>query len=145
VEPAEAVLSELRVALAELCPGGELVAVRSSAADEDGTRDSFAGQLESFLCVPPGKVVEKVLAVWRSGFSERVLVYRRQRGLPPIPTAPTVLIQLMIQADTAGVAFGADPATGRQDVAVVCAVRGLGDRLVSGECDADTYHYLRGN
>src|SRR5262249_37766091 len=42
-----------------------------------------------------------------------------------------------------GVAFGADPVSGRRGVAVVGALYGLGTALVSGECDADTYHVDR--
>src|SRR5262245_1761632 len=47
LQPSVAVQLELKEALAELCPNGETVAVRSSAADEDGPQHSFAGQLES--------------------------------------------------------------------------------------------------
>src|SRR4051812_20476159 len=67
VEIREDVLAELRAAVAELCPNGELVAVRSSASDEDGAQHSFAGQLDSFLFVPAEQVADKVKAVWRSG------------------------------------------------------------------------------
>ncbi|HRE07421.1 MAG TPA: PEP/pyruvate-binding domain-containing protein, partial [Opitutaceae bacterium] len=59
-----------------------LFAVRSSAVDEDGAEHSFAGQLDSYLFVPLDRLLEKVEAVWRSGFSERILAYRRERGLP---------------------------------------------------------------
>jgi len=45
----------------------------------------------------------------------------------------------MVAADAAGIAFGADPATGRRGVAIVAAVRGLGACLASGECDGDTW------
>src|SRR5436190_1725406 len=51
VRPAAEVLSELLPALDELCPDGAMVAVRSSASDEDGAQHSFAGQLDSFLFV----------------------------------------------------------------------------------------------
>ena len=59
-----AVQSELVRALAGLCPKDELVAVRSSARDEDGALHSFAGQLDSFLGVSPEAVPEAVVAVW---------------------------------------------------------------------------------
>ncbi len=135
---------EIADALARLCPNGELVAVRSSALDEDGGEHSFAGQLDSFLFVPLPDVPAKVAAVWRSGFNERVLAYRREKGLSPLPSLPAVLVQRMISADAAGVAFSSDPVSGRRGVAVVSGVYGLGSSLVSGECDADTWRVDRG-
>jgi pyruvate,water dikinase len=54
-----------------------------------------------------------------------------------------VLIQRMIDADVAGVAFSADPVSGRRSVAVVAAAPGVGTGVVSGERDADTFHVAR--
>ena len=128
------------VALArDLAPGTAFFAVRSSAIDEDGTEHSFAGQLDSFLFVPTECIPDKIEAVWRSGFSERILAYRREHGLAGSPGVPAVLVQLMIDAESAGVAFSADPVSGRRGHAVVSAVFGLGTALVSGEADADTF------
>ena len=140
LRPSPAVNLELADALAELCPDDAPVAVRSSASDEDGAQHSFAGQLDSFLFVPADDVGAKVAAVWRSGFGERILAYRREHNLGPTPRPPSVLVQRMVRADVAGVAFGADPVSGRWGVAVVSAVFGLGTALVSGDADADTYH-----
>src|SRR5690242_12155651 len=107
LKPSRDVETELQAALAELCPRGEFVAVRSSASDEDGAQHSFAGQLDSFLFVAAEDVREKVAAVWRSGFNERIMAYRREHGLlPQMPRPPAVLIQRMVQADVSGVAFG---------------------------------------
>jgi phosphohistidine swiveling domain-containing protein len=142
VQLSQAVQAQLSAALAVLCPTGERVAVRSSASDEDGALHSFAGQLDSFLFVPVEEVAEKVIAVWKSAFSDRVLTYRREHGLP-LPTSPAVLIQKMVDAEAAGVAFSANPVTGQRSVAVVSAVYGLGTSLVAGECDADTYQVDR--
>ncbi len=136
--PSDAVLTELARAVAALAPDGQPLAVRSSASDEDGGKHSFAGQLASFLNVAPGDVAARVADVWRSGFSARILAYRRTHGLDALPPAPAVLIQRMVAADVAGVAFSADPATGQRGVAVVSAVAGLGEALVSGASDADT-------
>ena len=139
VRPDPSLTAELEQALARICPAGASVAVRSSASDEDGAEHSFAGQLLSVLFVSPSQVPEKVAAVWRSGFTERVLAYRNHHGLPPIPRPPAVLVQRMITADAAGVAFSADPVSGRRATAVVSGVFGLGTALVSGEADADTW------
>lgn len=138
LQPHATVKQELRIALEKLCPNGELVAVRSSARDEDGKQYSFAGQLESFLNVKPEVVIDKVAQVWRSGFGDRLLAYRREHQLGN-SHPPAVLIQRMVNAEFAGVAFSADPVTGQRGIVVVSAVRGLGNSLVSGDCNADTY------
>ena len=125
---------------ASLSADGSRFAVRSSALDEDGSQHSFAGQLDTFLFVGEHDVCGKVAAVWRSGFSDRILQYRRQRGLTSSPSsAPAVLIQKMVDADVSGVAFSADPVSGRQSLAVVSAVPGLGTALVGGEAAADVF------
>ncbi len=131
-------------ALRQLDPSGDArFAVRSSASDEDGAAASFAGQLDSFLNVPAAGIPGRIADVWRSLFSERLAAYRREQGLPAPGELPTVLVQRMVPADRAGVAFSADAVSGRRGVAVVAAVRGLGERLVSGEADADTWRVLR--
>ncbi|SEO48087.1 PEP/pyruvate-binding domain-containing protein [Aquisalimonas asiatica] len=130
-------------ALKQVCPGDGTVAVRSSAIDEDGASHSFAGQLESSLYVTPEDVPREIVRVWQSAFGERVMAYRRERGLNGPPQAPAVLIQQMIDADAAGVAFSADVVSGSRSTAVIAATPGTGDALVSGDVNADTYHVDR--
>jgi pyruvate,water dikinase len=134
---------ELRDALKRLCPNGESTAVRSSAMDEDGASHSFAGQLESYLFISPEDVPDKAVSVWRSGFSERILSYRREHDLSPMSQGPSILVQRMVDAEVSGVAFSADPVSGDRGIAVVASVYGLGTSLVSGESDADTFHVTR--
>ncbi|MFT3785925.1 MAG: PEP/pyruvate-binding domain-containing protein [Tepidisphaeraceae bacterium] len=122
---------------------GVPVAVRSSAVDEDGTDHSFAGQFDSFLNVNATDVPAKVRGVRDGATSERVRAYRQEHGLAGPPRAPAVVVQRMIHADAAGVAFSADPVTGRRGVVVVNAVKGLADRLVSGETEGCTYRVGR--
>jgi len=137
------VQTALTHALAQLCPQCDRVAVRSSALDEDGISHSFAGQLESFLNVPLDQVADRVQQVWQSGFSDRLLAYRQQHQLEGLPQPPAVLIQRMVDADVAGVAFSANPVTGQRGMAVISAVAGLGTNLVAGDSDADTWTVSR--
>jgi rifampicin phosphotransferase len=141
--PSASFQQALSDAVMKLAPNGERVAVRSSAAGEDGSTHSFAGQLESVLFVPAAQVMQRVMQVWRSGFSERIYLYYRENRLQLPPPAPAVIVQRMINADVAGVAFNADPVSGRRSVRVVGAVYGLGSALVSGDADADTYQVSR--
>ena len=140
LHPSDEVHRDIDNALSDLGDRDSLFAVRSSAVEEDNAYHSFAGQLESFLFVSPGATSEKVAEVWRSGFSRRVMEYRRQHGLPAVPSsAPAVLVQKMVNASVSGVAFSADPVSGKRSLAVVSAVPGLGSALVSGEAAADVF------
>jgi len=141
LQPAENIAEEIRAGLAAL-PAGRY-AVRSSAGEEDGESDSFAGQLASYLFVEPDTVLRRVADVWRSGFTPRIMEYRKQRGLGARPPVPAVLVQRMIESTCSGVAFSADPVSGRRGLAIVSAVFGMGTALVGGEADADVYEVNR--
>jgi pyruvate,water dikinase len=119
--------------------GGSLVAVRSSAVDEDGAEASFAGQFDTVLGVrADGDALwDAIRRVWASAFSAHAVAYRARQGASPPRMA--IIIQQMVDSQIAGVAFSVDPVSGDPDVAVVSAVYGLGEGLVSGELDADTY------
>ncbi|MET9077569.1 phosphoenolpyruvate synthase [Streptomyces sp. NPDC004232] len=135
--PDEAVTDAVRRAYEHV--GGGPVAVRSSGAEEDGAEHSFAGQFDSFLNVRGlDDVVAHVRRCWASGFSERSLRYRAQRGLALSATGVAVVVQRMVPAERSGVLFTVDPTTGATDRYLVSAVYGLGEGLVSGAVDADT-------
>ena len=109
-------------------------AVRSSSTAEDDDEASFAGQFESFLNVETDGLAEAVLRCWQSTLSNRVKTYAGERG----PGSMAVLIQPMIPAEAAGVAFTADPVSGKHHT-VIEAVAGLGERLVSGAANPERW------
>ena len=121
-----------------LFPADTLFAVRSSAEDEDGSGFSFAGQFESYLNIPKEKLEENIKKVWHSAFSERVLQYRKTHNLKATFNV-SVIIQQMVKAEISGVAFSVNPATGERNVKVINAVYGLGEGLVSGTLNADSF------
>ncbi|AOG08050.1 PEP/pyruvate-binding domain-containing protein [Bosea sp. RAC05] len=131
------VRKSLESALAELGPGP--FAVRSSGRDEDGSSHSHAGQFLSLLEIAAPDVPAAALKVWRSGSTESLRAYRASRGLDPAGGAPAIIVQRLVRARAAGVAFSADPVAGRRDRFVISAIAGLGDRLVGGEADGDDY------
>jgi pyruvate,water dikinase len=141
LEPARRVAAEIGAAIAVL-PACRF-AVRSSASDEDGAQASFAGQLASYLFVEPAAVLRRVADVWRSAFTPQILEYRERHGLSGMPSPPAVLVQRMIDSTCSGVAFSADPVSGRRGLSVVSAVFGIGTALVGGEADADVYEVNR--
>ena len=131
-------------ALAKLAPNGEPVAVRSSAVGEDGAEDSYAGQLDSHLFVAHQDVEARVRDVWRSARADHVIAYEAARRRTGSGRAPAVIVQRMVNAEAAGVAFSADPVSGRRGVVVVAAVQGVGVALVQGDANADEWKVDRG-
>jgi pyruvate,water dikinase len=118
--------------------GGGPLAVRSSGVDEDSPDASHAGQYETVLGVAAGELADAVRRCWASAFAPHAAAYRRSRG-PGLQVAMAVLVQPLVAAEAAGVAFSADPVTGDRDTTVVNAVRGLGDRLVAGTASPDEW------
>jgi hypothetical protein len=108
---------------------------------EDGAAASFAGQFDTVLGVRAAgdadDLWDALRRVWASAYSAHAAAYRARQGGSAARMA--VIIQRMVNAQAAGVAFSADPVRGTPDVAVVSAVFGLGEGLVSGELDADNY------
>jgi len=129
--------SALRDALAVL--GDVPLAVRSSGIAEDLAHASFAGQYESFLGVTGEAAVADALgACVASLFGARVAAYLRGRAGPVPALGIAVVVQRLARADAAGVLFTVNPLTGREEEAVIEAVPGLADALVSGRANADT-------
>lgn len=121
--------------------GGGAFAVRSSASAEDLAGASYAGQYDTFLDVPRGGLVDAVRRCWESSASPRVDAYAARLHTPSAGHDPgmAVLVQRMVHAQAAGVAFSANPLSGARDEVVVAAVKGLGERLVSGEAVGDQW------
>jgi phosphohistidine swiveling domain-containing protein len=139
-------LARLHAVAAELGGGrGQRFAVRSSATAEDLADASYAGQYETVLNVGLDELPDAVRQVVDSAASARVAAYR-QAHPQPAPADPSgseagmaVLVQVMVPADAAGVAFTANPLTGARDEVVITAVPGLGERLVAGQATGDQW------
>jgi pyruvate,water dikinase len=114
-------------------------AVRSSAIGEDGTDASYAGLHETELGVAADDVEAAVRRCWASLWSGPAMAYRARRGLPLDGGAMAIVVQALVPADAAIVAFTRHPVTGRADQLVITAVRGLGDAMVSGTVTPDTF------
>jgi pyruvate,water dikinase len=119
--------------------GGRNFAVRSSSVDEDLSGSTFAGQFDSFLEVAAAEVGSRCGDVVASVNNPHLIEYFRSRGFEGEISPPAVIVQRMIRADVAGVAFAADPVSGDPNVVSVAAVRGTGEKLVSGEAHGESW------
>ena len=130
----------IRFAHAELSPGGEPVAVRSSATTEDAEDASFAGLQDTFLWVlGADQMVARVRECWGSLYSVESMTYRRKQNFPEASVAMAVVVQRMVDAMCAGVMFTRSPLTGDKSVITIEGAWGLGSAVVSGEVTPDRW------
>lgn len=119
--------------------GPVLWAVRSSATNEDQAQASFAGIYRTHLAVPFNEISRAVQDLWASIWDERVMAYHERAALTSVPPAMAVVIQPMLDAQAAGVAYSINPVTGRSNHVVINAVPGLAAPLVDGTGQPDQY------
>jgi pyruvate,water dikinase len=114
------------------------LAVRSSAADEDGADASFAGQHLTLLNVPSvDDVIAAVRQVWWSANSDSAITYRKRVGLFTRPSIG-VVVQSLLHSDVAGVMFTRNPINA-SDERMIEAAWGLGESVVAGRVIPDTF------
>ena len=123
--------------------GDGTFAVRSSGISEDGAERSFAGMYESALDVPVAGLAEAADRTLASAGGRHLASYAAAGNGTDAGVA--VIVQRMVHAVAAGVALTADPITGDRETTVVTAVRGTGDRLVSGASVGDEWVVGRGS
>jgi pyruvate,water dikinase len=122
---------------------GGCVAVRSSMIGEDSATASCAGQLDTTLDAQGNReLLESVKRCWASIFSQRLVTYLNDRETLSSRLgedfAVAVVVQRMVEAEAAGVAFSADPLTGQRCV-VIEAVPAVGEAPAQGEVEPDRY------
>jgi pyruvate,water dikinase len=123
-------------------PLGGPLAVRSSAADEDGAEASFAGQHLTLLNVPSAeKLSDALREIWWSANSDSAISYRKRVGLFTRPSVG-VVVQALLNPEAAGVMFTCNPITGA-DEQLIEASWGLGEAVVAGLVIPDLYRMAR--
>jgi rifampicin phosphotransferase len=116
------------------------VAVRSSATAEDLPELSFAGQQDTYLnIVGEEALLRAVVDCWSSLWTARAIGYRLRNAVDPAGIALAVVVQQMVESQSSGVMFTANPLTGLRSETVIDAAFGLGEALVSGRVEPDHY------
>jgi phosphohistidine swiveling domain-containing protein len=131
---------EVRLHLARMREAYDQIAfaVRSSALSEDSAEASFAGEFESVLNVRADEeICTAIHTVYRSRHGERVKAYSQVKGMDGDHQV-AVVVQQLVEAESSGVMFTADPVSGRRDRAMITAAWGLGEAIVGGLVTPDT-------
>jgi pyruvate,water dikinase len=118
------------------------LAARSSAVDEDGADASFAGQHVTLLNVRSTDDLTAALSeIWWSANSDSAITYRQRVGLFTRPSVG-VVVQELLNPDSAGVMFTRNPVTG-EDERMIEAAWGLGEAVVAGLVIPDNFRIAR--
>jgi rifampicin phosphotransferase len=116
------------------------VAVRSSATLEDLPDLSFAGLQDTYLNIHgQDDLLKAVQSCWTSLWNAAAIIYRQQMDIDHEAAEIAVIVQLMVQADVSGIMFTANPVSGDRSEIVINASFGLGESIVSGQVNPDTF------
>jgi rifampicin phosphotransferase len=112
---------------------------RSSATVEDSPGHLFPGLFATFLGLSDEEAL--LAAITRIAASRRdqsVVAYAKRLGVDPETIHMAVLVQTLVPAKAAGVAFSRHPVSGERQV-LVEANHGLGETVVDGSVDPDRF------
>uniref|UniRef100_A0A1B6DFB3 Phosphoenolpyruvate synthase n=2 Tax=Clastoptera arizonana TaxID=38151 RepID=A0A1B6DFB3_9HEMI len=133
------ICEELLDEIIKLIEPNRSYAVRSSGIGEDSVVLSAAGQNATILgCQGIDGIVYGIKECWASLYTFQSVEYRRQLGMA-LDCGMGVIIQEMVSADAAGVMFTRHPVSGDPDLVYVTANFGLGETVVSGSVEPDSF------
>ena len=133
------IYQQLHSELDDFCSSGP-VSVRSSATLEDLPGAAFAGQHDTYLGVSGiQSVIDNIKACFISLWDYRAVRYRLEYGFAAEEAGMAVVVQSMVAAGKAGVAFSVHPITGNTDHVLINSNFGLGETVVSGDGEIDQF------
>jgi len=119
------------------------LAVRSSATAEDSPEASFAGQNDTYLNIASDvALLDAYKRCLASNFTDRSIHYKYDNGFDYYKVYLSVVIMKMVRSDigASGVMFSLDTETGFKDVVFINAALGLGENVVQGTIDPDSFY-----
>ena len=116
------------------------VAVRSSVAVKDSPISSFPGMMDTYHYVlGEADLLEKIRECWASLWTARAAFARHRQDIAHDRGLIAPVIQLMVNADVAGVLFTAHPITHATGEIVIESNWGIGESVVSGRSMNDFF------
>lgn len=119
------------------------LAVRSSATAEDSPEASFAGQNDTYLNIASdAALLDAYKRCLASNFTDRSIHYKYDNGFDYYKVHLSVVVMKMVRSDigASGVMFSLDTETGFRDVVFINAALGLGENVVQGTIDPDSFY-----
>ena len=141
-EPASHLATQLTGRCEETFGAGYYISVRSSAMSEDSASASFAGQHSTFLYTTADTLIANVKKSLASAWGFGVLSYRLHHGLDIRGIQYAMVLQKMVFATRAGIAFSMNSHGNMADSVINCGY-GMGEGIVMDKVAVDCYHVNR--
>lgn len=141
-EPSAELLQPLLQRCLDTFGSGYYISVRSSAMSEDSASASFAGQHSTFLYITAETLLENVKKSLASAWGFGALSYRQHHGLPILGIEYAMVMQKMVFATRAGIAFSMNSQGNMADAVINCGY-GMGEGIVMDKVAVDCYHVNR--
>ncbi len=119
------------------------LAVRSSATAEDSPEASFAGQNDTYLNIASeDALLDAYKRCLASNFTDRSIHYKYDNHFDLYKVDLSVVVMKMVRSDigASGVMFSLDTETGFKDVVFINGALGLGENVVQGTIDPDSFY-----
>ena len=117
----------------------KFVAVRSSWTKEDWVDDSFAWQFDTYLFVTRENLIEKIKECHDSVNSERIISYCDYKWIDRKSIKIAVVVQKMVNSDSAWVCFTVNPVSQDHDEIMIDAWFWVWEAVVSWMITPDNY------
>ncbi|MFM7662256.1 MAG: PEP/pyruvate-binding domain-containing protein [Bacteroidota bacterium] len=141
-EPNSELVNELLAHCEKKFGNNYSISVRSSAMSEDSSEISFAGQHSTYLYTTSDQLVQNIKASLASAWSFGALSYRKFHNLPITNIHYAIVLQQMIFAEKAGIAFSMNTSGNFADAVINCGF-GIGEGIVSDKVETDCFYINR--
>ena len=132
---------EIQTALSTFDPG-TLFAVRASRIVDDVPNPAASGLQQAYLGVTASAALDFVRQCWATPWNSRAIYFRNRKKIDQTTLTTAVVVQLLLNADAAGVMFTANPLTGATDEIHIDATWGMGEAIIAARWKPD--HFVIG-
>lgn len=118
----------------------EPVTVRASRVIEDVPNPAASGVPQAFLgIVGVQNVLDHVRSIWSAPWNSRAIYFRHHKKITPQQVTMAVVVQPILNPDSAGVMFTANPLTGAPDEIHIDATLGLSAAIIAARWKPDHF------
>lgn len=132
-------VKEIKSFIAKKCSDKSVYVVRSSSNFEDSNNYSFAGLFDTYVGVSKKKLFEKILDVMYMRNNNKLDDFCKKIGRDKSDIKVAIIVQKILPSEISGICFTKHPVSNNLNEVYIEAILGLGEYIVSGEVNPDSY------